>query len=254
MTVQVNTMNVLLAGESWHEITMYVKARDVTTSGSYTEAGEYLIAALETAGADVTYQPAHVAYESFPRTAAALSKFDLVILGDIGAQSLQLTPAVAAGNTDGDRLRALAEYVEAGGALGMIGGYMSFAGENGQAGYGRTVIDDVLPVDISNHDDRIERPAGVTPTNQAIDGLPDRWPDVLGYNRVTAAADGTVLATVDDDPLLVVGEYGSGRAFAFTTDCAEHWAPQSFLEWEHLPELWDWILSDMNEHRRDTPE
>jgi uncharacterized membrane protein len=158
---------------------------------------------------------------------------------------LQLTPKVAAGNTDGDRLRALAEYVQSGGALGMIGGYMSFGGENGQAGYGRTPIDDVLPVDISNHDDRIERPAGATPENRGMDGLPDQWPDVLGYNRVTPSADGTVLATVDDDPLLVVGDYGAGQAFAFTTDCAEHWAPESFLEWEFLPTLWEQILERM---------
>lgn len=238
-------MDVLLAGESWHEISLYVKAQNVTMSSSYTEAGEYLIAALETAGATVTYQPCHVAHEAFPRTKADLSQYDLVILSDIGAQSLLLTPAVAAGETDANRLQVLADYVESGGAVGMIGGYMSFAGEHGQAGYARTALADVLPVEIGPHDDRIERPTGVRPENQGLTDLPDAWPPVLGYNRVTADADAEVWATVGEDPLLVVGDAGDGSAFAFTTDCAKHWAPMEFLEWEHLPELWGGILERM---------
>jgi uncharacterized membrane protein len=235
-------MNVLLAGESWHEISLYVKAQNVTASSSYTEAGEYLIAALEAAGANVSYQPCHVAYEAFPRSREALEAYDLVLLSDIGAQSLLLTPDVAAGETDANRLRLLAEYVADGGAVGMIGGYMSFAGEHGQAGYGRTALADVLPVEIAHHDDRIERPEGVRPENHGVDGLPEEWPPVLGYNRVTADDAAEVWATVGDDPLVVVGEYGDGSAVAFTTDCAEHWAPREFLEWERLPDLWAAIL------------
>lgn len=238
-------MKVLLAGESWHEVTLYVKAQNVTASSSYTEAGEYLIAALEAAGASVTYQPCHVAYESFPRSQEELSAYDLVVLSDIGAQSLLLTPEVAAGEPGSNRLQALADYVANGGAVGMIGGYMSYGGEHGQAGYGRTVLDDVLPVEISLHDDRIERPSGVRPENHNIDELPAEWPPVLGYNRVTPAEDAAVWATVDSDPLLVVGDYGEGSAFAFTTDCAHHWAPPAFLEWDSLPHLWAAILDRM---------
>ncbi|MFB6194575.1 MAG: glutamine amidotransferase [Haloplanus sp.] len=234
--------NVLLAGESWHEVTMYVKAQNVTTSSDYTEAGEYLIAALEAAGADVTYQPCHVAHREFPRSKTAFDEYDLVVLSDIGAQSLWLTPEVAAGEPGADRLQALADYVADGGAVGMVGGYMSYAGENGQAGYARTPLADVLPVEISRHDDRIERPSGVRPQNRGIADLPAEWPPVLGYNRVDADADADVLATVGEDPLVVVGDHGDGSAFAFTTDCAEHWAPMGFLEWERLPDLWAAVL------------
>jgi uncharacterized membrane protein len=152
-----------------------------------------------------------------------------------------LTPEVTAGETDTNRLRLLEEYVADGGAVGMIGGYMSFAGEHGQAGYARTALGEVLPVEISHHDDRIERPEGIPPTNHGVEGLPEEWPPVLGYNRVSADS-GEVWATVGDDPLLVVGDHGEGSAFAFTTDCAEHWAPKEFLEWEYLPDLWDAIL------------
>lgn len=235
-------MDVLLVGESWHEVSMTVKSQNVTMSSSYVEAGAYLIAALESAGADVTYQPCHVAHETFPRTRSGLS-YDLVILSDVGAQTLLLTPEVAGGTLGTNRLELLAEYVDDGGAVGMIGGYMSFAGENGQAGYARTPLADVLPVEISAYDDRIERPSGVRPRNQGLEELPTEWPPVLGYNRVSASGDGEVLATVDGDPLVVVGEYGDGSSFAFTADCAEHWAPTQFLEWERLPDLWSAILS-----------
>jgi len=236
-------MDILLAGESWHEVSLMVKGQDVSATSSYTEAGDHLIAALETAGADVTYQPAHIARESFPHTREGFDEYDLVLLSDIGAQTLLLTPEVSAGEQSPNRLQVLADYVANGGAVGMVGGYTSFAGENGQAGYWRTPLADVLPVEIASHDDRIERPSGVHPRNRGIDDLPEEWPAVLGYNRLVASDGSDVLATVDDDPLLVVGDHGDGHAFAYATDCAEHWAPREFLEWEHLPDLWGAILS-----------
>jgi uncharacterized membrane protein len=238
-------MNVLLAGESWHEVSFVVKGQDVSATSTYTEAGAHLIAALETAGAEVTYQPCHVARDSFPRTRETLREYDLVVLSDIGAQTLLLTPEVSAGERSPNRLQVLADYVADGGAVGMVGGYTSFAGENGQAGYWRTPLADVLPVEVAAHDDRIERPEGVRPRNRGISALPDEWPPVLGYNRVAASDESEVLATVDGDPLLTVGDHGDGRAFAYATDCAKHWAPSEFLKWDYLPDLWEEILSQM---------
>lgn len=219
------------------------------TGASYNEAADHLIAALEHAGASVTYQPCHVATREFPRTRDELDAYDLVILSDVGADTLQLTPEVRRGEADVDRYDLLKSYVGDGGALGMIGGYMSFSGVGGQARYGRTALGDVLPVTIGPGDDRVEAPAGVRPTNEGVldAELPDEWPAVLGYNRVVADDDAEVWATVDDDPLLAVGTHGSGRTFAFTTDCAPHWAPQEFLEWEGLPRLWNAILDYVTE-------
>lgn len=235
---------ILLAGESWQQLTFEIKGADVITGSSYDEPADHLIAALETVGAEVTFQPCHVATRAFPKSQEALNAYDLVILSDIGADTLQLTPEVRRGETDVDRCALLADYVAAGGALGMIGGYMSFAGVGGRARYGRTALADALPVTVATTDDRIEAPAGVCPHTDGIPGvdLPAEWPAVLGYNKVTADDDATVWATVDDDPLLVVGDHGDGSAFAFTTDCAPHWAPPAFLEWEGLPVLWGAIL------------
>lgn len=237
---------ILLAGESWQLLEFEIKGQDVLTGASYDEAADHLIAALEVAGGSVTYQPCHVATREFPRTREELDAYDLVILSDIGADTLQLTPAVRRGEIDVDRCELLASYVADGGGLGMIGGYMSFAGVNGQARYDRTALADVLPVSIGPGDDRVEAPSGVGPTNEGVPGagstLDESWPAVLGYNRVAADADADVWVTVDDDPLLAVGTHGSGRTFAFTTDCAPHWAPPAFLEWEGLPLLWEAIL------------
>lgn len=235
-------MKALVTGESWYQLSLIMKAQNVTMSSSYTEAGEFLIAALEAAGNSVEYLPCHVAATDFPSSKSELSEYDVILLSDIGAQTLLLTPKVQAGKPDVNRCRLLSEWVADGGALGMIGGYMSFAGKGGQAGYNRTAISDVLPVNISKTDDRIECPEGVTPENIAIEDFPDKWPDVLGYNRVEPKSQADVWATVNDDPLIVVGDYYEGSSFAFTTDCAEHWAPRKFLMWDYLPGLWERIL------------
>lgn len=235
---------VLLAGESWQLLSFEIKGQNVITGASYDEAADHLIAALEVAGASVTFQPCHVAAQQFPRTRRDLDEYDLVILSDIGADTLQLTKAVRNGELDVDRCELLAKYVADGGALGMIGGYMSFAGVNGQARYDRTALAEVLPVSIGPGDDRVEAPAGVTPENEGVPGtdLANEWPPILGYNRVVADEDANVWASVGDDPLLAVGTHGAGRTFAFTTDCAPHWAPPTFLEWEGLPLLWEAII------------
>ncbi len=236
--------NVLLAGESWVTVQFEIKGRNVMRDSEYGESADEFIEMLESIGASVTYQPCHVAAKSFPRTAEEFDEFDLVLLSDIGADSLQITDQVAAGDTDADRCAVLADWVHDGGALGMIGGYMSFAGKGGQARYGMTPLADVLPVEIAAADDRVETPSGAVPKNRGVPNadLPDEWPHVLGYNRMTAKDDAEVWATVQDDPFLTVGNYGEGSSFAYATDCAPHWAPEGLLSWDGLPTLWERIL------------
>ena len=57
----------------------------------------------------------------------------------------------------------LKEWVLRGGALGMCGGYLSFAGIQASAKYYRTPIEEILPVQIHTFDDRVEAPQGVQP-------------------------------------------------------------------------------------------
>ena len=79
----------------------------------------------------------------------------------------------------------------------MIGGYMSFSGFEGKAKYQNTALADVLPVTMLGYDDRIESPAGVTPvpvaSHAVLRGIEGQWPPMLGYNRLIAKADATVV-------------------------------------------------------------
>jgi len=124
----------------------------------------------------------------------------------------------------------------------MAGGYMSYQGINGAAMYQRTPIAEVLPVKIMASDDRCERPEGVQPKKKIghpiVDELPDLWPHILGYQLVEAKPNTTTLATVEDDPLLVIGEYGKGRAVAYTTDIGPHWCPTEYAEWSGYGVIW----------------
>lgn len=92
-------------------------------------------------------------------------------------------------------------------------------------------------------DDRVERPDGVYPeavaaNHPVVSALGDDWSDVLGYNRFETDDDGEVLVRIDEDPLLAVGIDGGGRSAAFASDCAPHWGPMEFVEWDGYPRLW----------------
>jgi len=97
--------------------------------------------------------PAHEVPERFPANAEELAAYDVVVLSDIGADSILLHPDTwLRGQRTVNRLVVLAEWVRSGGGLLMAGGYMSFQGINGAARYRRTPIEEVLP--------RTDRPLG----------------------------------------------------------------------------------------------
>lgn len=236
---------ILLAGESWVTVTFEIKGRNVLRDSAYDEAADQFISMLEALDADVTYQPCHVAEEAFPRTVEALDQYDVVILSDIGADTLQLTDRVRGGEVDVDRCSVLADWVWDGGALGMVGGYMSFSGKGGTARYSKTALSEILPVTLAEGDDRVETPAGVNPKTETIPDIdvPAEWPAVLGYNKLWAKEGAAVWATVNDDPFLVVDDVEDGTAFAYATDFAPHWAPTALLKWKHLPAIWERLLT-----------
>ncbi|KQM29152.1 MULTISPECIES: glutamine amidotransferase [unclassified Frigoribacterium] len=241
---------ILIAGESWITATTHTKGVDEFTAHSYTEGVAQLRTALQAGGHEVVHLPAHLVATGFPETQEALDAYDVVVLSDIGVNSLQLAPAVFEKSIPGrDRVRELARWVEAGGALLMIGGYLSFSGWQGRAGYARTEIADVLPVEMLIGDDRVERPAGVVATvldaeHPALGGAGTEWPLLLGYNRTVVKPGAVELARLDGDPLVVVGEAGAGRTAVFTSDCSPHWAPPAFCEeWDGYARVFNGIVS-----------
>jgi uncharacterized membrane protein len=246
-------VRVLLIGESWVSGGVHTKGANTFEQPYYEEGGAELVAALESSGYHVDRLPSHLAGEGL-RAPEQLEHYALVILSDVGADSFLLTAACRAGVPGPNHLADLAEWVRSGGALLMVGGYMSFAGFDGRAHYGRSPIGSILPVVIAEADDRAERPEGVQPSvcadHPVVGGLPRTWPPILGYNQVEEKDGGHVLVKVGPDPLLTVGTEGRGRVAAFTTDCAPHWASHEFLEWEGYSKLFtnlaDWLTEDFD--------
>ncbi len=239
---------VLFAGESWTIHSIHQKGFDSFTTTEYAEGGDYLKRALTAAGWEIDYQPAHVAARSFPQTAEALAAYDCVILSDIGANTLLLHPETFFRSTPlPNRLAVIRDYVAGGGGLVMVGGYLTFQGIDAKGQYAGSPVEEALPVTLSRHDDRAENPAGITPRVTLADhpivaGLPVEWPALLGYNRIAARPGAEVVAKVGEDPLIVAGTHGKGRAVAFASDCGPHWAPPPFVDWAGYDPLWGGIV------------
>ena len=238
---------ILLAGESWMSHTTHVKGFDTFFTAVYETGKDFLIAALEKGGYALDYIPNHLVGEHFPFSMEELKQYDCVILSDIGANTL-LLPAVTFSKSKKmpNRCNLLRDYVLDGGALLMIGGYLTFSGVDAKGKWHDTAVQEVLPVEVFTCDDRMEHCEGIAPKvefdHEAIQGLPRVWPEILGYNRTIAKKEAFVPVTVAGDPLLAVAEYGKGRTAAFTTDCAPHWAPPEFVEWQYYDQLWQGLV------------
>jgi uncharacterized membrane protein len=240
----------LIAGESWIMHTIHQKGVDAFTTTAYGTGHQWLQGALEAGGWEVEHLPNHLAPEAFPTTMAELDGYSLVILSDIGSNSLLLSPdTFERSRSAPNRLVLLRDWVAAGGGLVMVGGYLTFQGIEGKGRYAGSAVEEALPVLISPFDDRVERPEGIAPTvsvpnHPLAAGLPESWPEILGYNWLTARPEAVPVAMVGDDPLLVAWEFGQGRSVAFASDCGPHWAPPAFVEWNGYQTLWqniaDW--------------
>lgn len=243
------TKRVLIAGESWTVHSIHQKGFDSFTTTEYAEGVRWLRDALVAGGWAVDYQPAHVAARDFPATPEALDAYDVVMLSDIGANTLLLHPETfSRSKVLPNRLQSIRDYVLAGGGFVMVGGYLTFQGIDGKARYAGSPVEDVLPVRMSHFDDRVEAPQGVTPklanpSHPIVDGLDELWPDLLGYNEVVAKPDGEVVVRVGGDPLIVAGSFGKGRSVAFTSDCGPHWAPPPFVDWPGYARLWTQLVN-----------
>ncbi|MEV1080321.1 glutamine amidotransferase [Streptomyces sp. NPDC050211] len=238
---------VLVIGESWFTYTVHQKGFDAFHTAEYTEGGGVFLDALRSRGHDVTYVPAHEIPIRVPHSAAGFDAYDAVVISDVGANSFQLPPETFGRSVAApDRSELVRDFVERGGGVLMIGGYLSFSGIDARARWGRTPLAAALPVVMVDRDDRVELPAGAAPEvvgeHPLVLGLDRSWPALLGLNEVTVRPDASLLAECAGHPLLVVGAHGTGRSAAFTSDVAPHWAPPAFLDWDGYAELWDRLV------------
>jgi len=164
-----------VVGESWIKHTVHLKGFDQFHTTEYAEGAGIFLGALADSGFKVTYIRAHEVSSRFPKTKDSIDQFDVVVLSDVGSNSFLLCDETfLRSERTANRLRVLADYVEGGGGLVMVGGYMSFSGIDGRARFGMSPLATILPVKMLDHDDRIEVPEGVTPSvevaNQAFSG------------------------------------------------------------------------------------
>lgn len=244
---------VLFVGESWHVHVTEAKGFDTFTYDYYEEATGFIKAALEKNGAEFCHIPSHLVETKFPTTLEALQEYDVVMFSDVGANTMNLPMSVFQRLIPSvNKLELVRDYVLKGGAFVMIGGYLTFQGIEAKGAYKRTAIEEILPVNLLEGDDRVERCEGVTPQvvkpeHPVMANLPETWPQVLGYNRLLPKEHSEVVAKVHEDPLVVLGQYGMGRVCAYATDCAPHWSPEAFCNWEGYAVLWGNLLNWLTE-------
>lgn len=246
---------VLFIGESWSIHIQETKGFDVFTYDRYEEGVEYIRAALESKGdIEFVHIPSHRLEMDLPKTAAELRKFDVVMVSDCGANTFNLPmETFVMLKKMPNKLHMIRDYVADGGAFVMIGGYLTFQGIQARGAYKNTAIEEILPVELLVGDDRRENCQGVQPVvtkpdHPIFNGVPKTdWPEILGYNKLIAKADAQVVAEVDGDPMIVLGDYGRGKTCAYATDCAPHWSPIEFCTWDGYAALWNNIVRYLTE-------
>ena len=238
---------VLFAGESWFFTTTETKGYDQFTIGGYeTEIGR--VRKVMEDYAQLEHLPAHLVLEQFPTTAEELHAYDAVMVSDVGANTFLLHPDTFFRNRQTpNRFEAIAQYVREGGTFIMMGGYMTFQGIEGKGKYHGSLIEQILPVDLLPYDDREEHPEGAKivlgdAPHPMVADFPKEWPPILGYNKLTAKPDAEVVVEYHGDPILSLRRVGKGSTVAWASDCAPHWLPVEFCEWEYNRVLWKRIL------------
>jgi len=181
-----------------------------------------------------------------------LERYDILIFSDIEAKNFQLDPNFFDRKQFGtkiltfpDRIRLTVEAVKEGMGAMFLGGWLSFNGEMGKGGWGRTGLKEILPVECLEYEDLIESTEGyeteITKEGEKIFKKIhwDTFPPILGYNKTNPREGFEVLVTIKKtgDPLVIAGAVGKGKVLAYTSDPAPHWGC-NFVFWEYYNKFW----------------
>lgn len=157
--------------------------------------GKWLKAALESTGKhEVESVPTWDFYKLPPREwERILDEYDVFIFSDVEAKNFQLAPDFFKREKFGsepltfpDRVRLTVEAIQKGKHAIFCGGWLSFTGEMGKGGWGRTGLKEVLPVSCQPFEDLVESTEGFTPLLKASAGPPvfvigTPWPVFTGF-------------------------------------------------------------------------
>ena len=230
---------ILLAGETFIVTQSVAIGNDVLTSSSRSNGARIFKHAIETSPYELEQLASESCETDFPRSTSALDRYSAVVLSDIGALSLLLTPESRSGKISVNRLVMLNDWIKSGGSLMMAGGYNSFQGMSGSARYHGTPLEECLPVNCLPHSDGLEAPEGLSTVilqnHPIIEGLPQLLPPILGMNKTVLKPDDQSSAILNvayrgvSHPLLAIRENGKGRTLAWMTDIGPHWMSQDFV-------------------------
>jgi uncharacterized membrane protein len=223
--------------------------------------GKWLVAAVESSGRhSITSVPTWEFYNLAPgEYEKILEEYDILVFSDVEAKNFQLHPQFFNRHLFGtrvltfpDRVRLTVEAVHSGRHVMFLGGWLSFNGELGKGGWGRTRLREILPCECLEVEDLCESTEGfclqaALPEHPILQGLDlASTPPVLGYNIVRPKAGCDVIACWQGDghPAILAGQFGLGRVMAYTSDPAPHWGC-NFVFWKDYARLWtnacDWL-------------
>lgn len=224
--------------------------------------GEWLIKAFKSSGVhEVKSVPAWDFYKLGPgEYEKVLDEFDIIVFSDIEAKNFHLSPGFFDREKFGktvltfpDRTRLTVEAVNNGKKVIFMGGWLSYSGEIGKGGWGRTRLREILPVKCLETDDLVESTEGFYPVpskdwNDFFRGIDlDHIPPILGYNQTMEREGFDIILRIREtgDPLLVYGKIGKGKVLAYTSDPAPHWGC-NLVYWEHYNAFWLKCLDLLN--------
>ena len=178
----------------------------------------------------------------------ALTDYDVIVFSDVELKNFQLAPQFFDRKVFGkgiitypDRIRLTVEAVEAGLRVMFMGGWLSFSGEMGKGGWGRSRLAEILPVTCLETEDLVESTEGfgARSVDEALAVDVASMPPLLGYNRTLPRDEATVHAVVAEtgDPLLATMVVGAGATLAFMSDPAPHWGC-NFVQWDLYQAFW----------------
>jgi uncharacterized membrane protein len=220
--------------------------------------GTWLKAALESTGEhQCDSVPTWDFYRNPPgRWEEILDEYDVVIFSDVESKNFQLEPSFFDRSKFGkvpltfpDRVRLTVEACQAGTHMMFMGGWLSFNGEMGKGGWGRTRLEEILPCQCLETEDLRESTEGFVPrvgpgAQSLFQGLDlSTIPPILGYNIVEPREGCDVaLEWPEGHPAVCTGQFGKGRVLAYTSDPAPHWGC-NFVYWDGYAQFWSQALS-----------
>ena len=154
-----------------------------------------------------------------------------------------------------DRFDLLRDWVASGGHFHMNGGWLSFSGELGKGGWGRSRFHDVLPVVCLQTDDLVESTAGyqllcTAPDHPVVRGID--WstaPPLLGFNECAVRDGSECIVEIGNGgrwhPLLASRSFGDGRVTCWTTGASPHWGI-NFMKWKQYGQFWTQLFTEGN--------